>query len=91
MLLPAPVITVVKGPENPNYPELNSVEFTFVDNPDWRTKITSIKMNNAELFNSLNKTTPGVLNIDNLFINFSFQWDWVIKATGYQDVVLGVN
>ncbi|GEM_PF-5053823 len=91
MLLPAPVITGVKGPENSNYPELNSVEFTFVDNPDWRTKITSIKMNNAELFNSLNKTTPGVLNIDNLFINFSFQWGSVIKATGYQDVVLGVN
>ena len=75
-----------------------SVEFSFTDNPDWRSKVTSIIGKIPDDFysfyanSSAINRTPGSLTIESSILSYlTGVYTITISATGYQDKVLTVT
>lgn len=74
------------------------IEFSFTDNPDWRTNVTQINGNSNKGAGflipggRLVRNTPGLLSNDILFgYNSAGVWTITLKATGYQDATITVT
>jgi len=98
VLLTPPVLTVAGS--NNGIVVLNSpIEFTFADDAQWRSKLTSIAFTTpvdpiSERLSSFDKTSPGLLKYLPGFGGF-YQlvgtWIWTFKATGYADTTVTVT
>ncbi|WP_442916958.1 hemoblobin-interacting domain-containing protein [Lysinibacillus sp. 54212] len=76
------------------------IEFTFLDDPQWRSNITSISFtnsrdNNMERLNDIDRNISGLLRylqgISRGSYGLSGTWVWTIKATGYADTIVTVK
>ncbi|MFZ0579228.1 MAG: hypothetical protein WAM41_17140, partial [Psychrobacillus psychrotolerans] len=71
------------------------MEFTFMDDPQWRNAIYSISHNfnygngNGNEVDKLNKSIPGILILENATYYYG-RFEWTIKAIGYPDTIVTV-
>ncbi|WP_313894011.1 hypothetical protein [Psychrobacillus sp.] len=92
IILKVPPVVNTVSPLPSTMPFNTPIEFTFIDDPEWRAAFESLGLKNqigsTIFFKGRIVINDGTLKLANGFYGVSLTWVWTFKATGYQDVII---